>query len=314
MRQQEFGSRGGAPPSGSPLPPGWESKVMDGKMVYIDHINKTTTLRKPSSRPRARGTDQPLASGSRELTGPTPSSAERSRSNDNLRGTGSGYPYGSGVGRRRAHSDVNHASNPSPSITHASNPNPSVNRASPNHGPSNHSPSDLGPGTEIVPRAGFEEALPTGWGRSVTPQGEVYYVNHLTKSTTWSRPRWTYAEEDDNEMEDDESLHEDDAVGGQDGSVKSGRSSRSRGGSSRRYASGQDDIELPLPPGWEERMSAEGKVFYINHNDKTTHWTRPEPPLALLPQEEESLPREEVDDHSPEVPPEHLGKPLHSER
>lgn len=69
---------------------------------------------------------------------------------------------GSGVGRRRAHSDVNHASNPSPSITHASNPNPSVNRASPNHGPSNHSPSDLGPGTEIVPRAGFEEALPTG--------------------------------------------------------------------------------------------------------------------------------------------------------
>ena len=25
-------------------------------------------------------------------------------------------------------------------------------------------------------------------------------------------------------------------------------------------------------------MSAEGKVFYINHNDKTTHWTRPDPP------------------------------------
>ena len=44
-------------------------------------------------------------------------------------------------------------------------------------------------------------------------------------------------------------LHEDDAVGGPDGSVKSGRSGRSRGGSSKRYASGQDDIELPLPPG-----------------------------------------------------------------
>lgn len=25
-------------------------------------------------------------------------------------------------------------------------------------------------------------------------------------------------------------------------------------------------------------MSAEGKVFYINHTDKTTHWTRPDPP------------------------------------
>ena len=65
--------------------------------------------------------------------------------------------------------------------------------------------------------------------------------------------------------------------------------------------------------GWEERMSAEGKVFYINHIDKTTHWTRPETPLALLPQEEDQPPLEEVVDHSPGVPPEHLGKPLHSD-
>lgn len=43
-----------------------------------------------------------------------------------------------------------------------------------------------------------------GWGRSVTPQGEVYYVNHVTKSTTWSRPRWTYAEEDPNDLDDDD--------------------------------------------------------------------------------------------------------------
>lgn len=29
-------------------------------------------------------------------------------------------------------------------------------------------------------------------------------------------------------------------------------------------------------------MSAEGQAYFINHNDKTTHWTRPEPPLAIL--------------------------------
>lgn len=59
-------------------------------------------------------------------------------------------------------------------------------------------------------------------------------------------------------------------------------------------------------------MSAEGKVFYINHIDKTTHWTRPETPLSLLPQEDQ-LPLEDVVDHSPEVPPEDLGKPQHSD-
>ena len=47
-------------------------------------------------------------------------------------------------------------------------------------------------------------------------------------------------------------LHEDDAGGGIDGSVRSGRSgrsNRSRGGSSRRYGSNQEDLEPPLPPG-----------------------------------------------------------------
>lgn len=61
-------------------------------------------------------------------------------------------------------------------------------------------------------------------------------------------------------------------------------------------------------------MSAEGKVFYINHNDKTTHWTRPNLPLALLPEDEDSLPLEEVSSHDPYVPPDELlGKPLHSD-
>ena len=37
----------------------------------------------------------------------------------------------------------------------------------------------------------------TGWGRSVTKNGELYYVNHVTKTTTWSRPQWTGSDGDD---------------------------------------------------------------------------------------------------------------------
>lgn len=36
---------------------------------------------------------------------------------------------------------------------------------------------------------------------------------------------------------------------------------------------------LPLPPGWEERVTEDGFVFYVDHNTKTTSWERP----ALAP-------------------------------
>ena len=32
----------------------------------------------------------------------------------------------------------------------------------------------------------------------------------------------------------------------------------------------------PLPNGWEEKRDAtSGQVYYVNHNDQTTSWTRP---------------------------------------
>lgn len=37
-----------------------------------------------------------------------------------------------------------------------------------------------------------------GWGRSVTANEELYYVNHITKSTTWSRPQWMGSDGEDN--------------------------------------------------------------------------------------------------------------------
>jgi hypothetical protein len=36
----------------------------------------------------------------------------------------------------------------------------------------------------------------------------------------------------------------------------------------------------PLPPGWEERTDAKGRVFYVDHNTRTTTWNRPPPPVS----------------------------------
>lgn len=31
----------------------------------------------------------------------------------------------------------------------------------------------------------------------------------------------------------------------------------------------------PLPPGWEQKCDPNGRIYFVNHNTKTTHWDRP---------------------------------------
>jgi hypothetical protein len=30
-----------------------------------------------------------------------------------------------------------------------------------------------------------------------------------------------------------------------------------------------------MPDGWEQKLTAKGKVYYIDHNSKRTHWELP---------------------------------------
>jgi hypothetical protein len=39
-------------------------------------------------------------------------------------------------------------------------------------------------------------------------------------------------------------------------------------------------MTLLLPPGWEERMDANGRTFYVNHLTRTTQWRHPALNLA----------------------------------
>eukprot|EP00802_Teleaulax_amphioxeia_P021079 Tamp_21405.p1 GENE.Tamp_21405~~Tamp_21405.p1 ORF type:complete len:370 (+),score=47.84 Tamp_21405:35-1111(+) len=48
-----------------------------------------------------------------------------------------------------------------------------------------------------------------------------------------------------------------------------------RGGSGSR--SGAYEELPPLPEGWEERVHTDGRVYYLNHIQKTTQWDRPMP-------------------------------------
>lgn len=49
----------------------------------------------------------------------------------------------------------------------------------------------------------------------------------------------------------------------------------SQGGSSPPEFAGGEAPPSPLPPGWEEREDACGRIYYVNHVARTTQWERP---------------------------------------
>nr|XP_036670494.1 E3 ubiquitin-protein ligase Nedd-4 isoform X12 [Drosophila suzukii] len=86
---------------------------------------------------------------------------------------------------------------------------------------------------------GEEEPLPPRWSMQVAPNGRTFFIDHASRRTTWIDPR-------------------------------NGRASPMPN-QTRRV---EDDLG-PLPEGWEERVHTDGRVFYIDHNTRTTQWEDP---------------------------------------
>ncbi|MFT7797183.1 hypothetical protein Z043-115971 [Arapaima gigas] len=88
--------------------------------------------------------------------------------------------------------------------------------------------------------------MPPGWEIRSTPDGRPFFIDHNTKTTTWEDPRLKLP------------VH-----------VR------------RRPSLDPTDLG-PLPPGWEERVHSDGRIFYIDHNTKTTQWEDPRLQTAAI--------------------------------
>ncbi|KAJ2891994.1 hypothetical protein MKZ38_010460 [Zalerion maritima] len=96
--------------------------------------------------------------------------------------------------------------------------------------------------------------LPPGWEQRWTPEGRPYFVDHNTRTTTWVDPR--------------------------------------RQQYIRMYGPGQSNSNGtiqqqpvsqlgPLPSGWEMRLTNTARVYFVDHNTKTTTWDDPRLPSSL---------------------------------
>ena len=97
------------------------------------------------------------------------------------------------------------------------------------------------------------EDLPPGWEQRYDPRGRPYYVDHNTRSTTWTRPpSHSSPIAPHNPSQATEEILTPNTTNA-DGT----------------YA----DVRLPL--GWEERRAADGRPYFVDHHTRTTTWNDP---------------------------------------
>ncbi|KAJ8482507.1 hypothetical protein ONZ45_g14927 [Pleurotus djamor] len=93
--------------------------------------------------------------------------------------------------------------------------------------------------------------LPEGWEERSTPEGRPYFVDHRTRTTTWVDPRRQQL-------------------------------AQIAQGSTTVAASQVPNPQLgPLPSGWEMRLTSTGRIYFVDHNTRTTAWDDPRLPSSV---------------------------------
>ncbi|XP_063694630.1 E3 ubiquitin-protein ligase NEDD4-like isoform X1 [Bolinopsis microptera] len=273
-----------------PLPEGWEERVdFSGRIVYVDHVNRTVSLDRPTAPAVA-------------VIQRTPSIVQRQHSDfDNRRQISEDdLDENSSIVSSLARSQ----SVPVPAqepILESAPPEPEVETDStPERTPE---PTIIEPILEPTPEPEPQEEspLPDGWERTVDFSGRAVYVNHLTRvaqfdrpepSQVWDRVRLQEGEEDEDfgfEQLNMSELGHQTPPRQQPSSQPSRQDSRQSLESQAPTApsaldlSGPDQTEVeesgqqsPLPEGWTEAQDpGSGRLFYIDHNSRTTSWVRP---------------------------------------
>ncbi|XP_014649047.1 PREDICTED: membrane-associated guanylate kinase, WW and PDZ domain-containing protein 1 isoform X3 [Ceratotherium simum simum] len=122
--------------------------------------------------------------------------------------------------------------------------------------------------------------LPENWEMAYTENGEVYFIDHNTKTTSWLDPRCLNKQQKPlEECEDDEEgVHTEELDG-----------------------------ELELPAGWEKIEDPVYGIYYVDHINRKTQYENPvleaKRKKQLEQQQQQQQPEEWTEDHSSLVPP-----------
>ncbi|KAL1964283.1 hypothetical protein VTN77DRAFT_7103 [Rasamsonia byssochlamydoides] len=141
----------------------------------------------------------------------------------------------------------------------------------------------------------FEDSLgrlPAGWERREDNLGRTYYVDHNTRTTTWTRPSANYNEhaqrsQREANMQMERRAHQsrmlpEDRTGAHSPNSPESQAHTPASSSTHNVnavsmmATGATTAGTgELPPGWEQRTTPEGRPYFVDHNTRTTTWVDP---------------------------------------
>lgn len=148
--------------------------------------------------------------------------------------------------------------------------------------------SSNAPGHQFDSHSDQLGALPDGWERRIDHLGRQYYVDHNSRTTTWNRPSdsagsntatqadttvLARARHNQRTLADDMLETQPPAIGGAPGgaSTPTGPPGTVPAAGSNATTAGSG----PLPAGWEQRFTPEGRPYFVDHNTRTTTWVDP---------------------------------------
>jgi len=237
------------------LPTGWEERQdANGRTYYVNHIERTTQWQRPELTD-----DNVAASATSEPPGDNEADGESSNRIDRQQYNRRNH-MSVDENQRTARNSVSENSSMLDNlhIQPLGDPNPSSSGSGPRSRTQSESDNtDSGgsqnrrqtsqtgqSGKQTTPNNINMDGLPNGWTMQVAPNGRLFFIDHLSKKTTWVDPR---------------------------NSRPSPLPNQSNVPNIPRH---QDDLG-PLPEGWEERVHTDGRIFFIDHNTRITQWEDP---------------------------------------
>ncbi|XP_034066819.1 membrane-associated guanylate kinase, WW and PDZ domain-containing protein 1-like isoform X10 [Gymnodraco acuticeps] len=111
------------------------------------------------------------------------------------------------------------------------------------------STSESGQQTLAEPQVSPEDPqgpLPENWEMAYTESGELYFIDHNTKTTSWMDPRCRDKASRPEECDDEEGIHTEEL-----------------------------EADIELPPGWERIEDPVYGVYYVDHINRKTQYENP---------------------------------------
>ena len=132
------------------------------------------------------------------------------------------------------------------------------------------------PNSRAPPNQGTD--LPPNWSLQIAPNGRTFYIDHNKKTTTWNHPVTGKSSPVPPKGAAPNRIRS--------SSISSNNNSASTTLMGRLFFLGHKfgDFEFnsffraavddagPLPAGWEERVHSDGRIFFIDHNTRSTSW------------------------------------------